>query len=306
VSGYVEVPEGWERLGAEGPGPFVTAERFRTPDGRVVRWRSRPHRKSSPGRRRVAREGQDAHREGVWWRPRRRQWWMAVLFVIGSFCFLLGGVAAQWSKTSRPAIGVVFFVGSIFFTCAAYLQYAEAVNVERTVEPAPGSRHAGLWRPVSWEPRRIDWLAALVQFVGTLFFNVTTFAGMKHGFTVHQSNARVWAPDAAGSIAFLVSSELAYAEVCHRWLGWRWTSLSWRIVALNLLGSIAFGVSAVASFVEPATGEPLSARLANGGTSLGGLCFLVGALLLMPEAATGERAAEAPPSGSPGILPASF
>ena len=79
------------------------------------------------------------------------------------------------------------------------------------------------WRPLSWEPRRIDWLAALVQFVGTLFFNVTTFTGMKHGFSVHQTNARVWAPDAFGSIAFLISSELAYAEVCHRWLGWKWT-----------------------------------------------------------------------------------
>jgi hypothetical protein len=225
---------------------------------------------------------------------------MAVLFVIGSFCFLLGGVAAQWSRTSRPAIGVVFFVGSIFFTSAAYLQYAEAVNVERTVERPPGSR-AVRWRPVSWEPRRIDWLAALVQFVGTLFFNVTTFTGMKHGFSVHQSNARVWAPDAFGSIAFLISSELAYAEVCHRWVGWQWSSLSWRIVALNLLGSIAFGVSAIASFIEPATGEPLSARLANGGTSLGGLCFLVGALLLMPEAAAEERAASGEPATNPAI-----
>jgi hypothetical protein len=53
----------------------------------------------------------------------------------------------------------------------------------------------------------------------------------------------------------------------------------------------------------PATGEPISARIANGGTSLGGLCFLVGALALMPEAAAQERAAlaaQAVPRGSPG------
>ena len=303
MSGYVEVPEGWERLDAEGPGPFVTAERLRAPDGRIVRWRSRSHRKASPGRRRAARGGA-VGQEPVWWRPRRRQWWMAVLFVIGSFCFLAGGLAAQWARTSRPAIGVVFFVGSIFFTSAAYLQYAEAVNVERTVGEAPGAGRPR-WRPVSWEPRRIDWLAALVQFVGTLFFNVTTFTGMKHGFSVHQSDARVWAPDAFGSIAFLVSSELAFAEVCHRWVGWKWSSLSWRIVALNLLGSIAFGISAVASFVEPASGEPVSAHLANAGTSLGGICFLVGALLLMPEAAAeelaaGENGAAEDPGGAAG------
>jgi len=304
VNAYVEVPQGWERLGAEGPGPFVTAERFRTPEGRIVQWRSRSHRKASPGRRRAAREAPSVQHEPVWWRPRRRQWWMAVLFVVGSFCFLIGGVAAQWSTTSRPAIGVVFFVGSIFFTSAAYLQYAEAVNAERSLGWKPGG-HAARWRPVSWEPRRIDWLAALVQFVGTLFFNVTTFTGMKHGFSVHQTNARVWAPDALGSIAFLISSELAYAEVCHRWFGWEWSSLSWRIVALNLLGSIAFGISAIASFVEPASGEAVSARLANGGTSLGGLCFLVGALLLMPEAAADERAADAQPPAEPDVVPAS-
>ena len=86
---------------------------------------------------------------------------------------------------------------------------------------------------------------------------------------------------------------LAFAEVCHRWVCFRRRSLSWSIVALNLLGSIAFGVSAVASLVEPASGEPVSARIANSGTWVGGVCFLVGALLLMPEAARQRRAAKA-------------
>ena len=164
---------------------------------------------------------------------------------------------------------------------------------------------------MSWEPRRIDWLAALIQFVGTLFFNVTTFTGMKHGFSVHQSNARVWAPDAFGSIAFLISSELAYAEVCHRWVGWQRSSLSWRIVALNLLGSIAFGVSAIASFLEPATGEPVSARLANGGTSLGGLCFLRGGAAADARGGgrgtcrSRDRRGDRAPAASPGVSRAS-
>jgi len=194
----------------------------------------------------------------------------------------------------------------------ATAERVRAILVEGT-SPATSRAHAGdvayFW---AWAGAELGLaesypvpLAALVQFVGTLFFNVTTFTGMKHGFSVHQSNARVWAPDAFGSIAFLISSELAYAEVCHRWVGWQWSSLSWRIVALNLLGSIAFGVSAVASFVEPATGEPLSAHLANGGTSLGGLCFLVGALLLMPEAAAEERANHAEPDARQSVSLAS-
>jgi YrhK-like protein len=277
VRGYVKLPEGWERVSAEGPGPFVTRELFRTPDGTLVPWNSRSHRKRSR-----APSNSQAGRDSVWWRPRRRGWWMAVLFSIGSLCFLAGGVASQWESSPHTAIGVIFFVGSLFFTSAAYLQYAEAANAGH----APGdAQRRRRWRPASWEPNRIDWLAALVQLAGTLLFNISTFAALNHQLSTHQVNARVWAPDAFGSIAFLVASGLAVAEVCHRWICFRRRSLSWWIVAINLLGSIAFGVSAIASLAEPSSGLQVSARIANAGTSLGGVCFLVAALLLMPEAA---------------------
>jgi hypothetical protein len=266
VSGYLAVPQGWERVSADGPGPFVTSKVLRRPDGTEVRWRSRAHRKGRPASSGVTPASGE---QAVWWRPRRRGWWMAVLFCLGSLCF----------------------------TSASYLQYSETVNVERSPEPRARRRR---WRPASWEPRRIDWLAASVQLVGTVFFNISTFAGMKHGFSTHRSNARVWAPDSLGSICFLLSSELAYAEVCHRWVCLKLRSLPWRIVSLNLLGSVAFGAAAIASLIEPSSGEPLSARVANGGTALGGLCFLVAALALMPEAAAEEHAAphRAPAAGT--------
>ena len=90
-------------------------------------------------------------------------------------------------------------------------------------------------------------------------------------------------PDVFGSICFLVSSELAYAEVCHRWFCVRARSLSWRIAALNLVGSVAFGVSAVTSLIEPSTQEPVSAAIANAGTAVA-LRFLAGAVMLLPAA----------------------
>ncbi len=280
MSGYIEVPAGWERVEARGPGPFVTSETLRRPDGSEVTWHSRRHRRGhhalSPSR----------PAEPVWWRPHRRAWWMSVLFSIGSLCFTVAAIAAQWASSSRSGIGVTFFIGSIFFTSASYLQYAEAVNVPHRLA-SPERRR---FRPASWEPGRIDWLAAAIQLAGTIFFNVSTFAAMKTGLSTHQVNARVWAPDALGSICFLISSELAYAEVCHRWIGFDLRSLSWRIVALNLLGSLFFGFSAIASWIEPASGEPLSARITNAGTALGGLCFLVAAIALMPEAAAHEHA----------------
>lgn len=218
---------------------------------------------------------------------------MSLLFALGSLCFTVAAIGSQWASDPRSWIDVTFFVGSLLFTSAAYLQYSEAVNAERGVEPGQRTH----WRPVSWEPRRIDWLASLIQLVGTLFFNISTFAAMKHGLNTHQTNSRVWAPDVFGSICFLASSELAYAEVCHKWFSLHGGSLSWRIVALNLLGSLAFGVAAIASLIEPSSGEPVSARIANGGTALGGACFLLAALALMPEAAAEERAGEpAPPT----------
>src|SRR3954468_16839462 len=200
-------------------------------------------------------------------------------------------MASQWASAPRPAIGVTFFVGSLFFTSAAFLQYWEVVNVER----GPLHRRARRrLRPGSWEPRRIDWLASLIQLAGTVFFNVSCFFGMKHGFDVQQVNRRVWAPDAFGSICFLVASELAFAEVCGRWVCLRGRSSAWRIVALNMLGSIAFGVAAVASVVQPSSAEPVSAAIANAGTAIGALCFLAAALMLIPEPAPKAKASPRP------------
>jgi hypothetical protein len=196
---------------------------------------------------------------------------MAALFALGSACFLVASVASQWTSTLRPAIGVVFFVGSLLFTAAAYLQYGETVR---------GGAD------------RIDWLASAIQLAGTVLFNISTFLAMQRGLTTKQANLRVWAPDAFGSGAFLVASALAYAAVCHRWWSVHRHSMSWWIVALNLAGSVAFGIAAIASLVEPSTGEPMSARIANAGTSLGAVCFFFGAILLVPEAVAERRARE--------------
>jgi hypothetical protein len=98
----------------------------------------------------------------------------------------------------------------------------------------------------------------------------------------------VWTPDAFGSICFLVASGLAWAEVSHGLWSWRPRSLSWLITAVNLFGSIAFGASAVASYVVPASDQPRNVTLMNLGTFVGALAFFVGAVLLLPERTRGE------------------
>ena len=58
---------------------------------------------------------------------------------------------------------------------------------------------------------------------------------------------------------------------------------------MNLVGCVAFGISAVGAYVVPSTGSALDLAAANLFTALGGLCFLVGAVLLLPEAAPPRR-----------------
>ena len=86
-----------------------------------------------------------------------------------------------------------------------------------------------------------------------------------------------------GSICFLVASSLAWFEVCHGWVAWRPRSWSWWITGVNLTGSVAFGLSAVAAYIDPVTGQVNNADRSALFTFVGAVCFFVGALLLLPE-----------------------
>jgi YrhK-like protein len=250
----------------EGPGRFITRAVYEA-DGVEREWVSRAHRK----RGRLGATGVPA------WRT--RSWWIAVLFMIGSACFAIGAVPGYVSLVGVAADGVTFFVGSIFFTSAGYLQYLEVI--ETAPAPDGGRNH---FRLASWEPRRIDWLATVIQLAGTIFFNLSTFRAMMESFDADPASLLVWRPDALGSVCFLVASWLAYAEAGHDWLSWRPGDLGWRIAALNLAGSIFFGFSAIGAYVVPSTDDLVSAALANGGTLLGAIGFFIGAALLLPEA----------------------
>jgi hypothetical protein len=274
------VPDDWSIDEPVGPGPFVTAATLTLPDGTVLRWRSRDHRKHAPVL--------GARRGSTWWAPAAVGWWIGALFAVGALCFALGAVPGYATAVGLTADGVTFFVGSLFFTSAAALQYLEVANTRRA---APDSVTPERWHLVTWEPDRIDWWAGAVQLVGTVFFNVSTYAAL-HAATVQEVNRRVWTPDALGSICFLVASWLAWVEVCHGRWSWPPDGYPWWIAALNLVGSVAFGVSAVASHVVPTTSQVRNPALMTLGTFVGALAFLAGGLLLLPErtSGTGRRA----------------
>jgi hypothetical protein len=183
--------------------------------------------------------------------------WMAVFFALGSACFLIGPFPGYAQLVGDRADAVTFFVGSILFTLGGGLQSWLAW---------PGRRQPG--------DGRASWFSAVIQSAGTLFFNVTTYQALHTALSSSEYNRLVWRPDWRGSICFLVSGAIAYrVSPRHGWLPAR-GGVGWWQPAINLLGCIFFGVSAVAGYVVPSTGSMISQAAANWNTALGAACFL--------------------------------
>lgn len=189
-------------------------------------------------------------------------------FAIGSVCFAVGALPFYVSLVGALADNVTYFVGSLFFTTAAFIQLRLS-----------GRWRAGAWRSATdWD----DWWSATVQFVGTIAFNISTGAALFAHLDPVQARGYVWSPDVYGSVCFLVSSALAVVATTHRERLWDPEARTWWATWLNMAGSVAFGISAVAAFVVPSSGEVANARLVNLGTFAGAVCFLAAALLTRP------------------------
>lgn len=214
-------------------------------------------------------------------RPVRLNAAIAVLFVVGSACFVLGSVPAFINAVGGVADAVTYFVGSLFFTSASFLQLLQAQSPSMTEVDESNQHEPGTVRLWKWLPHDRAWLASITQFPGTLLFNVSTLAALAHNATVQQEDRRVWRPDIYGSTLFLVASVFGILAVGH-FLSFRPRSLPWRIAWLNMVGSILFMMSALGSYVIPSSGDLVNTRLAVAGTLLGAACFLVGAALMLP------------------------
>ncbi len=270
---YPNNPPGWTPVASRSIGPFTTHVTFQQEDGSTVAWSSRSHRKHASLLSRVRRRRERVHRAA-----RHASWWIGILFAAGSVCFLVAPMPWFFDLVSATTDALVFFVGSLLFTSAATLQWLETINAD----PGPADR-AGRLKVVTFEPRRIDWWSSGVQLVGTVFFNFTTFRALQTSVESSSYDQLVWRPDALGSICFLVSGYLAYVEVSGSLWSWPKRTLESRIVTVNLLGCVAFGIAAIASYVVPSTDAMISTGVTNLFTSLGALGFLVGAILLLPE-----------------------
>jgi len=202
-------------------------------------------------------------------RPATRAAWdrsIAVGFAVGSACFFVGPFPGFVQLVGPGADSVVFFVGSVFFTLAAAMELREG-----TV------RRGRRWG------RDPSWWSAAIQFAGTLLFNISTFAAMQDSLSTRQEDRLVWAPDLFGSACFLLSGALAYRATTGSRVRPERMNRAWTTAAVNMLGCVLFGISAIASYIVPSSGSVLDLAASNWCTSLGALCFFIGALLSLPR-----------------------
>ena len=189
------------------------------------------------------------------------------LFMVGASLFAIGTAPGFATLCGADAANLLCFMGSWFFTSAALLQLLLS-------KPATG-------RTWALPSTRAECLSSAIQLFGTVNFNLSTGAAL-WAQRVPDRRHLVWGPDAMGSVAFLGSGVLGLAAVA---LAGGFVQLKSRLLlaaSASMLGSIAFGASAIGAFVTK-TGTTEDARLAQLGTFVGALCFLVGAYLRLPK-----------------------
>jgi hypothetical protein len=187
--------------------------------------------------------------------------WMALFFVLGSTCFVVGPLGPYLRLVGEHADGLTFFVGSILFTLGGGMQSWLAWPERYVLGPG-----------------RAAWQTAWIQSAGTLAFNITTFQAIHVDVNSSSYDKLVWRPDAVGSIFFLVSGAIAYrASPRVGWLPDR-DRTGWWEPGINLLGCVLFGISAIAGYVVPSMGSDIDLAAANWTCSLGAMCFLACAI----------------------------
>jgi hypothetical protein len=277
-------------------GPFVTRLLGTNAQNEVCVVTSRRHRKRLQPLRldKANHYKSEAVPLKVWfkfWDLSSVSWWLALLFMTGSALFSLGAALSIFPSMLTPwwhlplVNNSIFFLGSIFFTTAAITQYLEVVNsdiIELAKDKTNGTMKQKHWRWFRWSPRNLGYLASVVQLLGTILFNFNTGDALLSNLTSTEENLAIWTPNMTGSLCFLISTACSYLEVGHRYLCFRPRDFAFWIVVINALGSIAFQISAVASFYEP-DGSLLWIPGSNWGTFLGGIGFLFASYLLIPE-----------------------
>lgn len=286
---HVNFPKDWEILETSGAWNFTTRVAYRKPDGSEHVWTSRRHRKGRGTRSRSGAKG--SYRDSPWlgvWAPGNISWWVAIGFMAGTALFGLGASSSLWFPAfTRQEIATLiaewsYFVGATIFTVAVYLQVLETINAD----PHPGrARHRSdeNFRWFAWQPKRLGYMEGFIFLVGSVLYNIET------GFVIigisgpEGINWVLSVPSLLGASLFVVGGYMQVIEACHRYLCFRFRSISWYSATLNFLGCVGFLVGATAGLGVPGLSIPSDPTIVKVAYLQGSVFFLAGSYLMLPE-----------------------
>ena len=213
-------------------------------------------------------------------RPDLLSWWIGTLFMIGSSFFVAGSVMQLYLSDhfSSQHINLTYFIGSLFFTSAAYGQLFQSINSNIALRPNRKEKQ-NIWKWWARGVRSPGFVSAASQFIGTILFNVNTFSAFYGLHSPESEHLLIWVPDMVGSVLFLVSAFFAWVEIYHDDFVKPFVSVTWWVVWFNIIGSVFFQISALYGYINPLTGAVDDGTLAVQYTLWGAVCFYLGAHL---------------------------
>lgn len=254
----------------KGAWPFITYKCFQEAK-QWKEWTSRHHRKG------FLQKKDSVKKAAPIWKTHRYNWVMGLFFAIGSTLFALGCLFSLFPSLVKDlaasTTNITFFAGSIPFTTAGYLQLFQAANANRDKKPLL----------IGWLPKQAGWLSSFLQFLGTIAFNFNTYDALIVNSGRTLENLSIWLPGMIGSVLFLVSAYIAYVESTHSHFAKPKLNIEYAIVAINLLGCIAFMISSTLAYVPKYTENMWIITTSTTTLLVGSVCFFVGAVLSMKE-----------------------
>lgn len=218
------------------------------------------------------------------YKPKALTWWIGILFMIGSTGFIAGSIMYLYfgNLLSDFTKNLTFFIGSIFFTSAAYLQYLESINADITNKNY-FNKAKKKWVWFAFPHKNLGFLSSASQLVGTILFNINTFNPLYFNLTFLEEDLFIWVPNMIGSILFLTASFFAWLEIYKDKHLKPFRSISWWVIWINILGSVFFQLSAIKSYVCLNSGKLVGSTASLEYTLYGAVCFFIAAYLLIVE-----------------------
>ena len=209
----------------------------------------------------------------ILWAPRDPGWWIAITFILGSVLFCVGAILPFTRGLSTAATNVVYFVGSSLYLVGALIQFIRGRRMKiNHRDDASAMRHLA----------NKNSRAAGIQAIGALLFQTSMTGAFIRSLSIAEQERIIWVPDLFGALCFLVASSMFFTlryPIQHRQDNGRSAR---ELAMMNIVGSAFFVISAFGAYIVPLTDQAIYPRIANLGTFVGAVFFLLSSIPGLP------------------------